>query len=321
MKILWLNAGLLLPLDKGGKLRTWHVMRHLAARHDITYLSFADAVADRGRPRRHARGVLDGSKRCRAPIPAKGTWRFYADAARYVVDRAPYAVAKYRSDGVSRARCRDAARRGALRRRRLRLPAAGREPAGAAALPVDSLHAQRRSGDLAPSRGDRRTNPVVALPADAAVAAHAPLRSATRSRASTWCSPSRRPTATRSSGSIPDALRRAGARRSRPASTPATSRRAPDRGRARAHGLHRLDGLAAERRRHGLLLPRDPAAHPAGRSPTPRSASSAARRRPAVKRLAEMPASRSPAASTTCGRTSRAARSTSCRCASAAARA
>ena len=24
MKILWLNANLLLPLDKGGKLRTWH---------------------------------------------------------------------------------------------------------------------------------------------------------------------------------------------------------------------------------------------------------------------------------------------------------
>ena len=30
MKILWLSAGLLLPLDKGGKLRTWHLMRHLA---------------------------------------------------------------------------------------------------------------------------------------------------------------------------------------------------------------------------------------------------------------------------------------------------
>ena len=42
MKILWLNAGLLLPLDKGGKLRTWHLMRHLAARHDITYLSFTE---------------------------------------------------------------------------------------------------------------------------------------------------------------------------------------------------------------------------------------------------------------------------------------
>ena len=32
MKILWLNAGQLLPLDKGGKLRTWHLMRNLAAR-------------------------------------------------------------------------------------------------------------------------------------------------------------------------------------------------------------------------------------------------------------------------------------------------
>ncbi len=48
MKILWLNAGLLLPLDKGGKLRTWHVMRHLAARHDITYLSFADPAQTDG---------------------------------------------------------------------------------------------------------------------------------------------------------------------------------------------------------------------------------------------------------------------------------
>jgi len=42
MNILWLNAGLLLPLDKGGKLRTWHLMRHLARRHDVSYLSFSD---------------------------------------------------------------------------------------------------------------------------------------------------------------------------------------------------------------------------------------------------------------------------------------
>ena len=42
MRILWLKSDLLLPLDKGGKLRTWHVMRHLARRHDITYVSFFD---------------------------------------------------------------------------------------------------------------------------------------------------------------------------------------------------------------------------------------------------------------------------------------
>ncbi len=96
MKLLWLNAGLLLPLDKGGKLRTWHVMRHLAARHNITYLSFEDSTqsaADR-LGMREVCSTLETVPRTDAP---KGTWRFYADAASYLVDPAPYAVAKYRS--------------------------------------------------------------------------------------------------------------------------------------------------------------------------------------------------------------------------------
>lgn len=96
MRILWLNAGLLLPLDKGGKLRTWHLMRHLAERHEITYLSFVEPSA--------SRADLDGMVAvCRdletlpRTDPHKGTWRFSLDAARYLLDRAPYAVAKYRS--------------------------------------------------------------------------------------------------------------------------------------------------------------------------------------------------------------------------------
>jgi sugar transferase (PEP-CTERM/EpsH1 system associated) len=96
VKILWLNAGLLLPLDKGGKLRTWHLMRHLAERHDITYLSFSD----RSQSALHRTGMLEVCRRLETvprTDPAKGTMRFYADAARYVVDRVPYAVAKYRS--------------------------------------------------------------------------------------------------------------------------------------------------------------------------------------------------------------------------------
>jgi sugar transferase (PEP-CTERM/EpsH1 system associated) len=94
--LLWLNANLLLPLDKGGKLRTWHVMRHLASRHDITYLSFSDPSqtdADR-EGMRDVCARLDTVPRIDA---AKGTWRFYVDAARYVIDATPYAVAKYRS--------------------------------------------------------------------------------------------------------------------------------------------------------------------------------------------------------------------------------
>ena len=97
MKLLWLNAGLLLPLDKGGKLRTWHIMRHLAARHDITYLSFADA-SQTDKDRSGMREVCSKLVTIPRTDPGKGTWRFYADAAGYVVDRVPYAVAKYRSD-------------------------------------------------------------------------------------------------------------------------------------------------------------------------------------------------------------------------------
>jgi hypothetical protein len=96
MNILWLNAGLLLPLDKGGKLRTWHLMRHLARRHDVSYLSFIDpsqTPADLEGMREVASHLVT-IPRTDSP---KGSLRFYADAAGYLLDRVPYAVAKYRS--------------------------------------------------------------------------------------------------------------------------------------------------------------------------------------------------------------------------------
>src|SRR6187399_1808183 len=96
MRILWLSANLLLPLDKGGKLRTWHVMRHLAAQHSITYLSFADPDA--------AAEDLEGmSEVCarlvtvpRRERPKSGP-RFALDVARHLVNPVPFAVAQYRS--------------------------------------------------------------------------------------------------------------------------------------------------------------------------------------------------------------------------------
>jgi len=96
VNLLWLNAGLLLPLDKGGKLRTWHLMRQLARRHAITYLSFENPTGTDA-DREGMREVCDRLITVPRDDAAKGTWRFYAGAARYVVDRVPYAVAKYRS--------------------------------------------------------------------------------------------------------------------------------------------------------------------------------------------------------------------------------
>jgi sugar transferase (PEP-CTERM/EpsH1 system associated) len=96
MRILWLKSDLLLPLDKGGKLRTWHLLRHLARRHEITYVSFAAAdptPAD-------VHGMREVASRL-ITIPrtdlVKGSLRFYADAARYLLHPLPYAVGRYRS--------------------------------------------------------------------------------------------------------------------------------------------------------------------------------------------------------------------------------
>ena len=42
MKILWINCELLHPLDKGGKIRTCEMLKHLKQDHDVTYLTFED---------------------------------------------------------------------------------------------------------------------------------------------------------------------------------------------------------------------------------------------------------------------------------------
>jgi sugar transferase (PEP-CTERM/EpsH1 system associated) len=96
MRILWLKSDLLLPLDKGGKLRTWHLMRHLARRHAITYLAFADPAA----PAAHLDGMHEVAASVHTiprPEVRKGSPRFYANVTRHVADRVPYAVAQYRS--------------------------------------------------------------------------------------------------------------------------------------------------------------------------------------------------------------------------------
>lgn len=101
MKILWLKSDLLLPLDKGGKLRTWHLMRHLAERHEITYLAFAEPGTSRGDVEK-MKEVCAHIETVPRSEPAKGSLRFYADAAFHVVDPLPYAVGKYRSRAYRR---------------------------------------------------------------------------------------------------------------------------------------------------------------------------------------------------------------------------
>jgi sugar transferase (PEP-CTERM/EpsH1 system associated) len=108
MRILWLKSDLLLPLDKGGKLRTWHLMRHLAKRHDITYLAYAESrelAADGTLPRATADGMREVcAELVTVPYEShpKRSAAFYLEAAAHIVRRLPYAVGKYRSAAYRR---------------------------------------------------------------------------------------------------------------------------------------------------------------------------------------------------------------------------
>jgi sugar transferase (PEP-CTERM/EpsH1 system associated) len=96
MKILWLKSDLLVPLDKGGKLRTWHLMRHLAKRHDITYVAFAtpEEQANAAQPMAQVATRVECISRSDPPKRSLG---FYLGVVRHVCARLPYAVGKYRS--------------------------------------------------------------------------------------------------------------------------------------------------------------------------------------------------------------------------------
>src|SRR6185312_15159252 len=96
MRILWLKSDLLLPLDKGGRLRTWHLMRHLARRHRITYLSFADQQLPAAQRDDMSEVCAELVTVPREERPKAGL-PFYASVARSLVDPVPYAVGQYRS--------------------------------------------------------------------------------------------------------------------------------------------------------------------------------------------------------------------------------
>jgi sugar transferase (PEP-CTERM/EpsH1 system associated) len=101
VKILWLKSDLLFPLDKGGKLRTWHLMRHLAKHHSITYLAFARPDEDQEAIDR-MREVADRVELIPRTDAAKRSLKFYAGAAWHLLDPLPYAIGKYRSRAFRR---------------------------------------------------------------------------------------------------------------------------------------------------------------------------------------------------------------------------
>jgi sugar transferase (PEP-CTERM/EpsH1 system associated) len=102
MRILWLKTELLHPLDKGGKIRTYHMLRGLREHAHVTFLTLADGSADQD-ARRNASEYCDELLAVPFSPPVKGTPAYYAALLGNLASRLPYAVARYRSPAMSAA--------------------------------------------------------------------------------------------------------------------------------------------------------------------------------------------------------------------------
>jgi sugar transferase (PEP-CTERM/EpsH1 system associated) len=102
MKILWLKTELLHPVDKGGKIRSYHLLKQLKVDHHITYLTLDDGAAPED-------AADSATEYCHdlIRIPhitrAKFSAGFYAELALNMTSSLPYAIRKYQSAEMTRA--------------------------------------------------------------------------------------------------------------------------------------------------------------------------------------------------------------------------
>jgi glycosyltransferase involved in cell wall biosynthesis len=100
VKILWVKKGKLLPVDTGGKIRSFNLLRGLAARNDVTLLSYYGGPRDLD----YERAIVEEFPRAvaiHANIPddaMTGTWPL--EYVRRVLSPAPYAVTKHTTERV-----------------------------------------------------------------------------------------------------------------------------------------------------------------------------------------------------------------------------
>lgn len=101
MRILWLKTELLHPVDKGGKIRTYNMLKELKRDHFITYLSLDDGSAD-------ATAREQAQEYCHQLICVpyqqreKFSKAFYGELLLNLASRFPYAIKKYESAAMRR---------------------------------------------------------------------------------------------------------------------------------------------------------------------------------------------------------------------------
>jgi len=101
LRILWLKTELLHPIDKGGKIRTYNMLKELKDEHHVTYLTLDDGSASAEERKRSTEYCHDliCIPHCRRE---KFTPGFYFELLLNLVESRPYAIKKYESAAMLR---------------------------------------------------------------------------------------------------------------------------------------------------------------------------------------------------------------------------
>ncbi|HEX5734114.1 MAG TPA: glycosyltransferase family 4 protein [Blastocatellia bacterium] len=97
MRILWVKGGKLLPVDTGGKIRSYNLLSQLAARHEVTLLSYYDGKRDAS----YESEIVEHFSRAVAVSTGRPE-SSAIDYLRHIFSPAPYAVTKFTSEKAKR---------------------------------------------------------------------------------------------------------------------------------------------------------------------------------------------------------------------------
>ena len=93
MKILWVKSGGLVPLDHGGKIRSFQLAKELAQSHEVALFTFYQPTPDDTHS--ELRKIFSRVTCIPISVPAQNSYREYAAYAMNLVSGRPYSVTKY----------------------------------------------------------------------------------------------------------------------------------------------------------------------------------------------------------------------------------
>lgn len=99
MKILWVKADKLLPAHSGGNIRSYNILRQLAANHDVTYFSYYDGEPDAVYEEELAHKLPGAEAVCTGKAELSGLRRGL-DYVSHLRHSAPYAISRFASAPV-----------------------------------------------------------------------------------------------------------------------------------------------------------------------------------------------------------------------------